>query len=90
METVTAGRNNTHKDSYKLYDRHLALIAEHKRRITATQLANEPVNGIPVSRYIAYRRLNEARLCARRHVISISFTPVKRRARLIWCRQHCP
>ncbi|GFY18678.1 transposable element Tcb2 transposase [Trichonephila clavipes] len=71
-------------------DRYLVISARHQRGSTARALGLvlTVATGIRISRQTVYRRLNHARLYARRQVVCISLTSARKRARLNWSFKH--
>ena len=71
-------------------DRHIRLQHLRNRFQTATQTARETigVHNQPISSSTVERRLRDADMRARRPYRGNLLTPVRRRNRLLWCRQH--
>ena len=71
-------------------DRYIVLQARRNRRLTAGQIARhtQQSTGRRISRFTVARKLNNGGLFARRPVRCVPLTPVHRRHRLMWCREH--
>ncbi|GFV48725.1 transposable element Tcb2 transposase [Trichonephila clavipes] len=71
-------------------DRYIVLQARRNRRQTAGEIARHTtqVTGRPISRFTVARRLHGGGLFARRPVRCVPLTPVHRRRRSLWCREH--
>ncbi|GFU64218.1 transposable element Tcb2 transposase [Trichonephila clavipes] len=65
-------------------------IARRNRRQTAGEIARHTAQatGRPISRFTVARRLHGGSLFARRPVRCVPLTPVHRRRRSLWCREH--
>ncbi|GFT89981.1 transposable element Tcb2 transposase [Trichonephila clavipes] len=71
-------------------DRYVFLQAKRNRRQTAGEIARHTTQatGRPISRFTVARRLHGGGLFARRPVWCVPLTPVHRRRRSVWCREH--
>ncbi|GFV63058.1 transposable element Tcb2 transposase [Trichonephila clavipes] len=71
-------------------DRYIVLQARRNRRQTTGEIAGHTtqVTGRPISRFTVARRLHGGGLFARRPVRCVPLTPVYRRRRSLWCREH--
>ncbi|GFS86485.1 HTH_Tnp_Tc3_2 domain-containing protein [Trichonephila clavipes] len=71
-------------------DRYIVLQARRNRRQTAGEIARHTTQatGRPISRFTVARRLHGGGLFARRPVRCVPLTPVHRRRRSLWCREH--
>ncbi|GFT62127.1 transposable element Tcb2 transposase [Trichonephila clavipes] len=71
-------------------DRYIVLQARRNRRPTAGEIARHTTQatGRPISRFTVARRLYGGGLFARRPVRCVPLTPVHRRRRSLWCREH--
>ncbi|GFW09150.1 transposable element Tcb1 transposase [Trichonephila clavipes] len=71
-------------------DRYIVLQARRNRRQTTGEIARHTTQatGRPISRFTVVRRLHGGGLFARRPVRSVPLTPVHRRRRSLWCREH--
>ncbi|GFW73471.1 transposable element Tcb2 transposase [Trichonephila clavipes] len=65
-------------------------VARRNRRQTAGEIARHTTQatGRPISRFTVARRLHGGGLFARRPVRCVTLTPVHRRRRSLWCREH--
>ncbi|GFU47792.1 transposable element Tcb1 transposase [Trichonephila clavipes] len=70
--------------------RNTVLQARRNRRQTAGEIARHTTQatGRPISRFTVARRLHGGGLFARRPVRCVPLTPVHRRRRSLWCREH--
>ncbi|GFU92209.1 transposable element Tcb2 transposase [Trichonephila clavipes] len=68
----------------------LSLQARRNRRQTAGEITRHTTQatGWPISRFTVARRLHGGGLFARRPVRCVPLTPVHRRRRSLWCREH--
>ncbi|GFV32582.1 transposable element Tcb1 transposase [Trichonephila clavipes] len=71
-------------------DRYVVLQARRNRRQTAGEIARQTTQatGRPISRFTVARGLHGGVLFARRPVRCVPLTPVHRRRRFLWCREH--
>ncbi|GFX97466.1 transposable element Tcb2 transposase [Trichonephila clavipes] len=71
-------------------DRYIVLQARRNRRQTAGEIARHTTQatGRPISRFTVAKRLHGGGLFARRPVRCVTLTPVHRRRRSLWCREH--
>ncbi|GFY06460.1 transposable element Tcb2 transposase [Trichonephila clavipes] len=71
-------------------DRYSVLQARRNRQQTAGKIARHTtqVTGRPISRFTVARRLHGGGLFALRPVRCVPLTPVHRRRRSLWCREH--
>ncbi|GFU60383.1 transposable element Tcb1 transposase [Trichonephila clavipes] len=71
-------------------DRYIVLQARRNRRQTAGEIARHTTQatGRPISRFTVARRLHGGGLFAQRPVRCVPLTPVHRRRRSLWCREH--
>ncbi|GFX71554.1 HTH_Tnp_Tc3_2 domain-containing protein [Trichonephila clavipes] len=71
-------------------DRYIVLQARRNSRQTAGEIARHTTQatGRPISRFTVARRLHGGGLFARRPVRCVLLTPVHRRRRSLWCREH--
>ncbi|GFY06079.1 transposable element Tcb1 transposase [Trichonephila clavipes] len=71
-------------------DRYIVLQVKRNRRQTAGEIARHTTQatGRPISRFTMARRLHVGGLFARRPVRCVPLTPVHRRRRSLWCREH--
>ncbi|GFW08419.1 transposable element Tcb2 transposase [Trichonephila clavipes] len=71
-------------------DRYIVLQARRNRRQTAREIARHTTQatGRPKSCFTVARRLHGGGLFARRPVRCVPLTPVHRRRRSLWCREH--
>ncbi|GFT74222.1 transposable element Tc1 transposase [Trichonephila clavipes] len=71
-------------------DRYIVLQARRNRRQTAGEIARHTTQatGRPISRFTVARRLHGGGLFARRPVRCVPLTPVHRRRRSLWVREH--
>ncbi|GFV46826.1 transposable element Tcb1 transposase [Trichonephila clavipes] len=71
-------------------DRYIVLQARRNRRQKAGEIARHTAQatGRPISRFTVARRLHGSGLFARRPVRCVPLTPVHRRRRSLWCREH--
>ncbi|GFT58895.1 transposable element Tcb1 transposase [Trichonephila clavipes] len=71
-------------------DGYIVLQARRNRRKTAGEIARHTTqaNGPPISRFTVTRRHHGGGLFARRPVRCVALTPVHRRRRSLWCREH--
>ncbi|GFX27623.1 transposable element Tcb2 transposase [Trichonephila clavipes] len=71
-------------------DRYIVLQARRNMRQTAEEIARHTTQatGRPISRFNVARRLHGGGLFARRPVRCVPLTPVHRRRRYLWCREH--
>ncbi|GFV26263.1 transposable element Tcb1 transposase [Trichonephila clavipes] len=71
-------------------DRYIVVQARRNRRQTAGEIARHTTQatGRPISRFTLARRLHGGGQFARRPVWCVSLTPVHRRRRSLWCREH--
>ncbi|GFU80076.1 transposable element Tcb2 transposase [Trichonephila clavipes] len=71
-------------------DRYIVLQARRNRRQTAGEIARHTTQatGRPISRFTVARRLHGGGLFARRPIRCVPLTPVHRRRRSLWCREH--
>ncbi|GFY25189.1 transposable element Tcb2 transposase [Trichonephila clavipes] len=71
-------------------DRYIVLQARRNRQQTAGEIARHTTQatGRPISRFTVARRLHGGGLFARRPVRCVPLTPVHRRRRSLWCREH--
>ncbi|GFW81313.1 transposable element Tcb2 transposase [Trichonephila clavipes] len=71
-------------------DRYIVLQSRRNRRQTAGEIARHTTQatGRPISRFTVARRLHGGGLFARRPVRCVPLTPVHRRRRSLWCREH--
>ncbi|GFS70683.1 transposable element Tcb2 transposase [Trichonephila clavipes] len=70
--------------------RYIVLQDRRNRQQTAGEIARHTtqVTGRPISRFTVARRLHGGGLFARRPVRCVPLTPVHRRRRSLWCREH--
>ncbi|GFW66206.1 transposable element Tc1 transposase [Trichonephila clavipes] len=71
-------------------DRYIVLQARRNRRKTAGEIARHTTQatGRQILRFTVARRLHGGGLFARRPVRCVPLTPVHRRRRSLWCREH--
>ncbi|GFW95878.1 HTH_Tnp_Tc3_2 domain-containing protein [Trichonephila clavipes] len=71
-------------------DRYIVLQATRNRRQTAGEIAKHTTQatGRPISSFTVARKLHGGGLFARRPVRCVPLTPVHRRRRSLWCREH--
>ncbi|GFT78407.1 transposable element Tc1 transposase [Trichonephila clavipes] len=71
-------------------DRYIFLQARRNRRQTAGEISRHTTQapGRPILRFTVARRLHGGGLFARRPVRCVPLTPVHRRRRSLWCREH--